>query len=134
MLSPVWMVGLVLAGQVPEPPTLRGTAAPLRAARSTIIAKEGKALNALAERLARENEDSAAREVGNLIETTSALGGPIRFTPLPEIVAAQEPVPQSDAWRTELRKIRQSTAKALFDLARSTAMANEPRLALADST
>ena len=55
------LVGLSLLGQVPPPALGAGAARELEAARRSIVANEAGQLKGLAERLAREGDQAAAR-------------------------------------------------------------------------
>ena len=136
----IWLVGTVLALQVPPPPSASPPSKALRAEYRAILGRERAGLEALAGRLKGQGQGDAAAEVLAQADPPPLPDGSSRFVPLPAVVpamaggAASLPVVARAAptWRSELRTIRTSTAKALFDLANRAASGVTKQYTLAD--
>jgi hypothetical protein len=131
MLATVGMVGLALALQVPPPSSASTPSADLGRARRGVLMVETMQLSALASRLETSGDREAAEEVRARIEPSPSADGPSRFVPLPEVVPAPAARPSGDApaWRTEMREVRETSAKALFALAEKAGSARHYALA-----
>jgi hypothetical protein len=146
----VVFLGLALTAQIPPPANASATAHDLRAQRRAILGRENDSLNALADRLAHDNNRDAATAVRRLVVRPTDSDALTRFIPLPDVVKAGEkavtpglssirvertnPSVAAGAvplWDLEFQKIRQKTALKLLDLARSSATAVPPQWGLA---
>jgi len=140
MFQPAWVLGILLLWQVPPPGAADAQAAGLRRERDSIRAHENEALQALADRLAKQGQKDQAGQVRAGIEADLDKNGASRFVPLPEVVPpvpkglANLPATKSAAAlpRAEIQAIQAETVKALFDLASKAAAPETKRYALAE--
>jgi hypothetical protein len=134
------MIGVLVAIQVPPPPPVATEASRLRRAQATIRAEETAQLNALRDRVKREGNADAAREVDRQIAANTVADGASRFAPLPDVVTSAAKglanIPATpkgvEPWKAELRAVREAAAKQLLQLAQRAAAANPKEFALAD--
>ncbi|MEJ7637665.1 MAG: hypothetical protein WKF75_06660 [Singulisphaera sp.] len=136
MVSPIWLVGTVLALQVPPPPSTSSPSKRLRAESRAILGRERAELEALAGRLKARGQGDAAAEVLARADPPPLPDGSSRFVPLPAVIPAPAGLPivakAAPPWHSELRTIRTTTAKALFDLATRAASEGSKQYTLAD--
>ena len=136
MVSPIWLVGTVLALQVPPPPSTPPPSKALRAESRAILGREEAGLEALAGRLKGRGQGDPAAEVLAQADPPPPADGSSRFVPLPAVVpgpSGRLAVEQAaQTWQSELRAIRTTSAKALFDLATRAAAEGSKQYALAD--
>lgn len=136
MVSPIWLVGTVLALQVPPPPSTSSPSKGLRAESRAILGRERAELEALAGRLKARGQGDAAAEVLARADPPPLPDGSFRFVPLPAVIPAPAGLPvvakAAPPWHSELRTIRTTTAKALFDLATRAVSEGSKQYTLAD--
>ncbi len=125
------VVVLSLLGQVPPPALGAGAARELEAARRLIVANEGSQLKGLAERLAEEGDQAAARTIRERLPRPVDPDGPTRFVPLPEVVKARPTQKAGEPWRVSLSEIESRSAQGLFRLAQSAVATDPPAYSLA---
>ncbi|MEO6809310.1 MAG: hypothetical protein ABI353_09395, partial [Isosphaeraceae bacterium] len=118
MIHPAWLIGLTLSAQVPVPDAANEAPSALRASVQAALDQEAERLAERVGTLMRDGQVDAAKGVSPWIPPILPDDGPTRFQPLPEVVPAPiKPAAQDP----EASKIRVSTARILFDLARQAA-------------
>ncbi len=133
MIGSVWLLGAVMAMQVPPPHAASARGGELRRERQAIVERETEQLRALADRLVKDGQKKEADAVLSRIEPDPKPDGPTRFVPLPEIVPARQG--RAGAEPAGLESIRTAAARALFSLAERAVPADrkfEPHYTLAD--
>jgi Protein of unknown function (DUF1570) len=125
------IVALCLLGQVPRPALGAGAGRELESARRSILANQGAQLKNLAERVAREGDQAAARRIRDRLPSSVDPDGPTRFVPLPDVVTVRPEEEGREPWRDRLREIEARSAQELFKLAQSAAKTEPPSYALA---
>jgi hypothetical protein len=125
------IIALSLLGQVPPPALGAGAARELEAARRLILTNEAGQLKGLAERLASEGDQAAARRIRERLPRPVDPDGPTRFTPLPEVVIARPQQKVVEPWRKSLSEIESRSAQDLFTLAQRAAKTDPPSYSLA---
>jgi hypothetical protein len=134
MVHAAWLLGLTAVLQVPEPGIAEDRSAGLRAEWESIRAQETKSLQALADRLTKENQPAPAKQIRALLDSQKEEEGATRFRPLADVVPANARglanVPAAIASLQDLKTVYAQTTHALFDVASKAA--NAQRFALAD--
>lgn len=141
MLSLGCCLAVLLTLQVPPPDLAAKPSNDLHQAFLAIREQESTQLEALATQLTEKGQADAAKAVRAKIESVIQPEGATRFVLLPKVastslsgLAAVEAKPSKAAfWNGELRKIQESAASKLFELAERSAEAQPPHFALADA-
>lgn len=130
MSYPIVLILATLGFQVPSPIAATEASAALQSRREAIRTKETEAL----EKVARARQGAEAERVRDLIEPPVPRSGPIRFTPLPELVPAgnaglanRPPLPDA------VQALRDESAGSYLELARQAADPKVGSFALADA-
>jgi|GEM_PF-883843 len=142
MITSACCLGLFLATQVPPPPAPGAKVSELRREYEAVLQREADALSSLADRLQKRGKQSEAEECRHQMAPAPSPDGASRFVPLPEIVPrkakALSNVPvkgkgePSESWRSELRNIRETCGKSLFDVAQKAGAQTPGQFAVAD--
>src|SRR5262245_9347343 len=144
MHLPAFITCLSVALQVP-PPSDVSSLEQLKKAGQAIEAREVKALETLAGRLADKGQSREASEVRRALPRPRTRDGACRLMPLAEVIPARAgglasvtsgtgnkaEKPAADRWRTELEQVRAKSAAEFFTLAGRAAGSDPPQLSAA---
>ena len=126
------LIVLTLGAQaVPAAPDLADDSATLRAELRAIHETEAAQLSRLAAGAEKSGRSDDAKSIRGWIDPPVPENGPLRFVPLPEFVALDDPPDAPEPGLADARRVRSETVEALMVLARQAGGSPQGRYGLA---